>query len=122
MPKDSINAHSFRSSILQEIIHDAEVFFTRTPVSSLPPPERFEGGGVYALYYLGDFELYKPISLTTIEEESLPIYVGKAVPAGWRTARVNTSIRTPLLTGYVSTSGISSTLNTFPQTILNAGI
>ena len=44
----------------------------------------------------GDFDLYKAISLTTIEEESLPIYVGKAVPAGWRTARVTTTSRKPL--------------------------
>jgi hypothetical protein len=96
MSKNSTNAHRFTSSILQEIIHDAEVFFTRTPVSSFPPDERFECGGVYALYYTGDFELYKAISLTTIEEESLPIYVGKAVPAGWRTARADITSGTPL--------------------------
>jgi len=96
MPEDNINAHRFTSSILQEIIHDAEAFFTKTPVSSFPPAERFECGGVYALYYTGDFELYKGISLTTIEEESLPIYVGKAVPAGWRTARIDTTKGTPL--------------------------
>jgi len=81
MSKNRTNAHRFASSILQEIMHDAEIFFTKTPVSSFPPPERFEGGGVYALYYQGNFELYKAISLATIEEESLPIYVGKAVPA-----------------------------------------
>jgi len=96
MPKDSTNAHRFTSSILQGIIHDAEAFFTKTPVSVFPPAERFEGGGVYALYYTGDFELYKAISLTAIEEGSLPIYVGKAVPAGWRTARVTTTSGTPL--------------------------
>jgi len=96
MSKNSTNAHRFTSSILQEIIHDAEVFFTRTPVSSFPPDERFECGGVYALYYTGDFELYKAISLTTIEEESLPIYVGKAVPAGWRTVRADITSGTPL--------------------------
>jgi hypothetical protein len=79
MPKDTTNAHRFTSAILQGIIHDAEAFFTKTPESVFPPAERFEGGGVYALYYKGDFELYKAISLTTIEEESLPIYVGKAV-------------------------------------------
>jgi hypothetical protein len=91
MSKNSTNAHRFTSSILQEIIHDAEAFFIKTPVSPFPPAERFEGGGVYALYYLGNFELYKALSLTTIEEGSLPIYVGKAVPAGWRTARVTTT-------------------------------
>ncbi|MGO9535119.1 MAG: Eco29kI family restriction endonuclease [Syntrophobacteraceae bacterium] len=96
MSKNSTNAHRFTSSVLQEIIHDAEIFFTRTPVSLFPPSERFEGGGVYALYYQGNFELYKPISLTTIEEKSLPIYVGKAVPAGWRTARIDATSGTRL--------------------------
>lgn len=96
MPKDSANAHRFTSSVLPRIIRDAEAFFTRTPVSVFPPAEKFEGGGVYALYYNGNFKLYKAISLTTIEEESLPIYVGKAVPAGWRTARINTTSRRPL--------------------------
>ncbi len=96
MSKDKTNAHRFTSSILQAIIHDAEAFFAGMPVSLFPPTERFEGGGIYALYYKGDFELYRAISLATIEEDSLPIYVGKAVPAGWRTARVNTTSRTPL--------------------------
>ncbi len=96
MSKNSTNAHRFTSYILQEIVHDAEIFFTKTPVSSFPPSERFEGGGVYGLYYQGNFELYKAISLTTVEEESLPIYVGKAVPAGWRTARIDTTSGTPL--------------------------
>lgn len=96
MPKVSANVHRFTSSVLQAIVHDAEAFFTRTPVSLFPPDERFEGGGVYALYYKGNFKLYKAISLTTIKEESLPIYIGKAVPAGWRTARVNSTSRGPL--------------------------
>jgi len=96
MPRDSTNAHRFTSSVLQAIIHDAGAFFAKTPVSSFPPLERFEGGGVYALYYKGNFELYKAISLPTVEEESLPIYVGKAVPAGWRTARIDSTSGTPL--------------------------
>ncbi len=96
MPTDSANAHKFTSSILQAVILDAEAFFTKTPVSSFPPAERFEGGGVYALYYKGNFKLYKAISLKTIKEDSLPIYVGKAVPAGWRTARAATTSGTPL--------------------------
>jgi len=91
MPEDRASAHRFISSVLREIINEAVEFFTKTAVSSFPPAERFEGGGVYALYYMGDFELYKMISLKGIEEKSLPIYVGKAVPPGWRTARVTTT-------------------------------
>jgi Eco29kI restriction endonuclease len=37
--------------------------------------QRFYGSGVYALYYDGDFEAYRPISGT-----EHPIYVGKADP------------------------------------------
>ena len=46
MTKDYTNAHRFTSSVLQAIIHDAGAFFTKTPVSSFPPAEKFEGGGV----------------------------------------------------------------------------
>lgn len=49
------------------------------PLEPLPPGERFEGGGVYAIYYAGDFEPYKPLSSTQPEK---PIYVGCATTAG----------------------------------------
>ena len=48
---------------------------------SLPPSETFEGAGVYAVYYHGDFEGYDTIVNT---DPLPPIYVGKAVPAGAR--------------------------------------
>lgn len=49
------------------------------PRGPLPPPEPFEGGGVYAIYYKGKFPAYQPVS-----GKDVPIYVGKAVPAGGR--------------------------------------
>ena len=39
------------------------------------PPERFNGSGVYALYYTGSLEFYRSIASS---EFSVPIYVGKA--------------------------------------------
>lgn len=90
------DANRFKSSVLQAVINEAEAFFIKTPVSPFPPSEPFEGGGVYALYYSGDFKLYRAISVKTVKKESLPIYVGKAVPAGWRTARITTTSKTPL--------------------------
>lgn len=45
------------------------------------PPERFEGSGIYAIYYEGDFDLYRPVALSGCE---WPIYVGRAMPAGGR--------------------------------------
>lgn len=46
--------------------------------------ERFEGSGVYSLYYTGDFYAYKPLAEVNRVEVTAPIYVGKAVTAGAR--------------------------------------
>lgn len=43
----------------------------------------FTGAGIYAIYYHGRFEAYKAIRSLKGEVE-VPIYVGKAVPAGAR--------------------------------------
>lgn len=40
---------------------------------------RFNGCGIYAIYYAGDHELYAPIASDRCE---VPIYVGKADPSG----------------------------------------
>jgi len=57
-----------------------EALLRQTPVV-LPPGEKFDGAGVYALYYTGGFELYRDISSPAFE---VPIYVGCAVPPGGR--------------------------------------
>lgn len=49
------------------------------------PPDRFYGAGVYLLYYMGAFPLYRPITEANLGGKCLqPIYVGKAVPPGTR--------------------------------------
>ena len=49
------------------------------------PPQPFDGAGVYAIYYVGGFDLYEPIAIANRDENfSQPIYVGKAVPKGSR--------------------------------------
>jgi hypothetical protein len=53
------------------------------PIGPLPPPTRFEGAGIYAIYYTGRFRAYRPISNSAPNFEA-PIYVGKAVPPGAR--------------------------------------
>jgi|GEM_PF-6083744 len=83
--------HSFKSDELQKIVLEAVDHFLRGPIESFPPVVPFVGGGVYALYYLGDFPLYKDIKLTEITDNSIPIYVGKSNPSGWRTARISTT-------------------------------
>ena len=51
------------------------------PERPLPPAEPFDGAGVYAIYYKGDFSAYSALAAV---EPRLPIYVGKAVPKGGR--------------------------------------
>jgi len=58
-----------------------EALFSQ-PQCSLPPEDSFTGAGVYAIYYCGPFEPYRPIA-----NGKSPIYVGKAIPAGARKGR-----------------------------------
>ena len=53
------------------------------PIHSLPP-EPFIGAGVYAIYYRGDFAPYRRLAELNRDSYKVPIYVGKAVPAGAR--------------------------------------
>ena len=53
------------------------------------PPHGFRGAGIYAIYYTGCFEPYKVIAQTNRQSNcSIPVYVGKAVPAGARKGAV----------------------------------
>lgn len=79
-----VTKHIFASAAFQRIVHEAIAFFVCTPVHSLPPPGLFMGSGVYGLYYVGSDALYAKLSDLSCTH---PIYVGKAVPTGWRTAR-----------------------------------
>lgn len=76
--------HLFRSPQLADLLKDAIRFFNGTPVYELPPPEKFIGSGVYAIYYTGDNELYTAISSRNRLAYNLPIYIGKAIPSGAR--------------------------------------
>ena len=80
--------HVFYSDAFAEIIKDTIRFFNGTPVHRLPPPENFIGTGVYALYYTGHSPLYSPLYDMNRLEFAQPIYVGKAVPRGWRQGRL----------------------------------
>ena len=54
------------------------------PRCPLPLAKKFEGAGVYALYYQGPFGLYQALSNRNHAGDDVPIYVGEAVPAGSR--------------------------------------
>jgi hypothetical protein len=83
--------HVFRSPKFRSVVNEAVGFFTKTPLQTLPPPSRFIGGGVYALYYVGEYKLYSKLSNLNHKDCVYPIYVGKAVPPGWRTGRAKSS-------------------------------
>jgi hypothetical protein len=56
----------------------------KRPVVQLPP-DQFIGAGIYAIYYTGGFAAYRKIARTApSDDKAMPIYVGKAVPAGSR--------------------------------------
>ncbi|MBI4849930.1 MAG: Eco29kI family restriction endonuclease [Nitrospirae bacterium] len=79
--------HIFKSPKVHAVINEAIAFLNQTPIYQLPSPESFIGTGVYCLYYLGKYDIYKKIADANMTECNHPIYVGKAVPKGWRTAR-----------------------------------
>lgn len=85
------NKHVYHNEEFVELVKDAIRFFHGTPVHQLPPKEVFKGSGVYAIYYIGNHQLYKPYANWNRLSYDVPIYVGKAVPKGWRQARISDS-------------------------------
>jgi hypothetical protein len=81
--------HVYRNDEFAEMVKDAIRFLNGTPVRSIPPSESFFGAGVYAFYYTGDHPPYAEVKKRNRLEYSCPIYVGKAVPRGWRQSRVS---------------------------------
>lgn len=72
----------------------AEALLQSEPIS-LGELERFNGAGIYAIYYTGDFDLYEPMTRRNRDGDLLvPIYVGKASPPGARTGDVDTDKET----------------------------
>lgn len=81
--------HVYRNDAFVELVKDAIRFFNGTPVHSLPLSTAFVGTGVYAIYYTGRNKLYEQYGELNRLSYGHPIYVGKAVPKGWRQARVS---------------------------------
>ncbi|MCV6575536.1 MAG: Eco29kI family restriction endonuclease [Cohaesibacter sp.] len=48
------------------------------------PPDPFEGAGIYAIYYKGNFKPYCRLAARNEQELLAPIYIGKADPKGGR--------------------------------------
>jgi hypothetical protein len=68
-----------------------------TPLGAVP---QFFGAGVYAIYYNGAMECYSTLLTASVYDSQVPIYVGKAVPAGGRRGiEVEHGTRTRALSG-----------------------
>ncbi len=89
------NKHVFHLPGFEEIIKDTIRFFNGTPVQSIPVPEQFHGAGVYAIYCTAKTGIYKNFHEINRTAFHLPIYVGKAVPKGWRQGRAAHAPETP---------------------------
>lgn len=87
--------HVYHSEEFVELVKDAVRFFNGTPVHKIPLTEKFFGTGVYALYYTGKNEIYAPYAQANRLEYKYPIYVGKAVPKGWRQSRTSHDTKKP---------------------------
>lgn len=72
-PFNPLNRLALAESVVNHLI--------ARPAGPLPPEASFVGAGVYAIYYVGDHELYAPIA---DDRPETPIYVGKAIPPGGR--------------------------------------
>lgn len=81
--------HVYKNEAFVELVKDAVRFFNGTPVHELPPAEKFTGTGVYALYYTGKHIFYAQYAKLNRLAYTHPIYVGKAVPKGWRQFRTS---------------------------------
>ena len=92
----NVENHIFRSPAFKDIVKQSVDFFVGTPVHVVPPPVRFVGTGVYALYISEENYIYKTLADLNREVFAFPIYVGKAVPRGWRQGRVENSDSTAL--------------------------
>lgn len=80
--------HIYHDEDLAELLQKAVQFFNGTPVLQLPLKEKFEGSGIYAIYYKGKDGLYAPYGkIINAFAYNEPIYVGKAEPEGKRQGR-----------------------------------
>lgn len=82
-----LSKHVYKNDDFVELVKDAVRFFNGTPVHPLPPPERFHGSGIYAIYYTGNAAPYAKYAHLNRLSYDFPIYVGKAVPKGWRQSK-----------------------------------
>lgn len=86
LPKYDVSEHRYEFKNLDSLLTPVVDAFDKSPLVAFPPPS-FRGTGIYGLYYFGDYGLYQPLVSAAKNGRLIPIYVGKAVPAGARQAK-----------------------------------
>lgn len=77
VPFNPLDLTNLGLSIIQALVE--------RPIEALPPSETFTGAGIYAIYYSGNFGPYRAIAEENVPGSyKVPIYIGKAIPAGAR--------------------------------------
>ena len=61
----------------------ADALLEQAPIA-LADVGRFEGAGIYAIYYHGAYPAYEALAQANAAGAKWPIYVGKAIPSGGR--------------------------------------
>jgi len=76
-PFNPLDRKNLGASVAQALLQQEPM-----PLGRIEP---FRGAGIYAIYYTGNFKPYEPVAKRCRNNKfELPIYVGKAVPAGAR--------------------------------------
>jgi hypothetical protein len=89
-----IEGNTYQNSKFADLVNEAISFFISLPSFKLTELTKFTGVGVYALYCNSKFEPYSDLKSIINGEAIQPIYVGKAVPTGWRQAKSNVLVKT----------------------------
>jgi Eco29kI restriction endonuclease len=77
IPYNPLEKENLGKSVAEALLHRGAV-----PLAELAP---FHGAGIYALYYQGSFAPYSKLAkINRTQGATVPIYVGKAIPAGGR--------------------------------------
>jgi hypothetical protein len=74
----------FNPLAMDNLAHSIVTKMMETEPTPLDTVTRFAGAGLYAIYYNGNFSAYENLTRVNQDNLTVPIYVGKAVPAGGR--------------------------------------
>lgn len=78
-PFNPLDKRNLAESVVKALLTQEPKIFDPDNIKNL------NGAGIYVIYYIGNYSLYRPISEANLGGEfSHPIYVGKAIPSGAR--------------------------------------